>query len=571
MTRTASSALLDFENRNTATTSTPMVRNTNLSDFDLRLSPSDQAQIRHAKEMWYSATTDAERQGWHNYAEEIRRKQGFSGGVAGDEYWHVNTFNPPELPRIDPYYSQYDGQLRGVMDEIRNAGPYRSEYQDRIDRMLNSLENQPDYESPYEKMIKETLGNIMNRPDFKYDPDKDPAYQAFKKRTLQQGDDQAENVLVGLSANTMGRKNSWATSMSAKAKMNSRLQAEAGMAGYEDRAFNRYQIEGQVNYNKLSALQNLDALEFSKYQSKYNNQLNLLGAIQNLDAQKYQQYRDTITDKKELANFIMQLDNRDYQKYQFMVENQWRTYQAEFSNYQAELKFHQQEFENALNRTNLQGFVNNQDSFILGVPTGTLSSEARQRQNKIQDFLTQSDYRLQQEFKLMQQDYEFNKSLQALAQRGELDAINLQGGFNLNQARLDQSTASMINGLKYGSVHSGAVKSASKYIGVPYVWGGTSKSGTDCSGMIQQAYQDMGYSFSKRLTSQGLRDNPKSYGFVEIPLSEAKPGDILWNKGHVAMLYDKNNVIEASRGKGKTVVQTAWNRKTQFQKAYRHM
>lgn len=67
-----------------------------------------------------------------------------------------------------------------------------------------------------------------------------------------------------------------------------------------------------------------------------------------------------------------------------------------------------------------------------------------------------------------------------------------------------------------------------------------------------QAYKANGVKFPDRMTSRSLSCNPKRYGFVEIPLKQASPGDVMWNKGHVAIMYDGKNVIEASQTKGKT-------------------
>lgn len=522
------------------------------------LSPDDYARVRQYQQNWQNATTDQERDGWHRMAESVRRKSGYSGGMAGNEYIHVPTFNPPKIPEIPEYNSRYEGQLHNIVNDLNNQDPYSSPYADRINATLDKLQNRPEYVSPYADMIKTTLDKIMNRPDFKYDPEKDPAFMALRKQAQRQGEQNYENAIGGISANTGGRLNTWATSMASQGRNNALLQAEMAQPQYEQRAYERYQYESMQNYNQLSALQNLDGMEFNKYQASYNNQLNMLSALQNLDSTAYMQYRDRIQDKRELANFVMALDDRDYKKYQFMVENQWQQYSAEYSNFQNELQFQRDEWQRAMDRTNLNGYVNNQDSYILGVRTGTLSQEARKRQDQINDFFLQADYSLSNEYKKMELNYSYETELSKLRQSGDLSIINMQGDRGLS---------------RLGSAVGGSVvQNALGMKGAKYVWGGNKPTATDCSGMVMQAYKQAGYDLgNKRLTTAELRSDPKQYGFKEIPIKQAKPGDVMWVKGHMAMLYDNDNVIEASQSKGKTVIQTAWNRNKPFTKAYRYV
>lgn len=53
-----------------------------------------------------------------------------------------------------------------------------------------------------------------------------------------------------------------------------------------------------------------------------------------------------------------------------------------------------------------------------------------------------------------------------------------------------------------GEPHSGALDVAKRYVGVPYVWGGTSPSGFDCSGLMQYAYREVGVSLPRTSRSQ---------------------------------------------------------------------
>ena len=90
------------------------------------------------------------------------------------------------------------------------------------------------------------------------------------------------------------------------------------------------------------------------------------------------------------------------------------------------------------------------------------------------------------------------------------------------------------------------VADARKYLGVPYVWGGTDpKSGLDCSGLVQRVYQDMGYDLPRVSYEQAKAGRP-----VEGGLANAQPGDILAFGSpvhHVAIYIGNHQMIEAPR------------------------
>ena len=66
-----------------------------------------------------------------------------------------------------------------------------------------------------------------------------------------------------------------------------------------------------------------------------------------------------------------------------------------------------------------------------------------------------------------------------------------------------------------------------KYQGVPYVWGGYSPSGFDCSGFVSYAINHCGAGWNiGRLTAEGLRGVCTS-----VPSSQAQAGDLIFFQG----------------------------------------
>ena len=90
------------------------------------------------------------------------------------------------------------------------------------------------------------------------------------------------------------------------------------------------------------------------------------------------------------------------------------------------------------------------------------------------------------------------------------------------------------------------VAEAKKYLGVPYVWGGTDpKRGLDCSGMIQLVYKNLGYDIPRVSYQQATAGTEVKGG-----LAAAKPGDILAFGSpvhHVGIYIGDNKMIEAPR------------------------
>jgi len=94
-------------------------------------------------------------------------------------------------------------------------------------------------------------------------------------------------------------------------------------------------------------------------------------------------------------------------------------------------------------------------------------------------------------------------------------------------------------------------KEAQKYVGTPYVWGGsTPETGFDCSGYVCWVYNQNGYDVG-RTTANGLWQKSQ-----HISEAEAKPGDLVFfegtydtpGKSHVGIVRPVRTIVEVEKG-----------------------
>lgn len=85
------------------------------------------------------------------------------------------------------------------------------------------------------------------------------------------------------------------------------------------------------------------------------------------------------------------------------------------------------------------------------------------------------------------------------------------------------------------------VADAKTYLGVPYVFGGESRRGIDCSGLVQKVYGDLGISLPRVVPDQA------KMGTAVKSLADARPGDLIVSQGggHIAIWMGDNKLLYA--------------------------
>lgn len=110
-----------------------------------------------------------------------------------------------------------------------------------------------------------------------------------------------------------------------------------------------------------------------------------------------------------------------------------------------------------------------------------------------------------------------------------------------------------------GVTGDAVVAAAKKYVGVPYVWGGTNPAvGMDCSGFVQRVFKDLGVDLPRVVSDQMQKGTPVA------SLAQAKPGDLLVSFGgeHISIYLGNGKAIDAPVP-GQTIqIRDAWEQQS---------
>ena len=173
---------------------------------------------------------------------------------------------------------------------------------------------------------------------------------------------------------------------------------------------------------------------------------------------------------------------------------------------------------------------NNRDGYVGYVPSGCLSPNMAQPTHKITALSTfaygQADLKTPLPDKLY-----MNSRLHIVGQEG--DYMQLKDGRFVHRQHVAELS----------DVADDFVSVAERYLDVPYLWGGRTSDGIDCSGLVQVAYEFSGLSCPRDSDmQQSLPGRALDLGGME----EMQRGDLVFWPGHVAIMVDDAMLLHAN-------------------------
>ena len=220
--------------------------------------------------------------------------------------------NKQELPQLAKTYAL--GQNPGNYAEGQRVSDAYKQYQGAV------AAKPADYASPYQGQIDAAYQKILSRQPFKYDMNADAMYQQYKDAYTRQGNMAMRDTMGQAAAMTGGYGNSYAQTAGQQAYQGYMQGLNDKVPELADRAFSRYQSEGNDMYNQLAMSQGMDQTAYGKYRDQVGDWQANVGRLQGDYASErgfdIDMYRNAVSDWQNQQSYDFNVSQFDYQKQQ---------------------------------------------------------------------------------------------------------------------------------------------------------------------------------------------------------------------------------------------------------------
>jgi cell wall-associated NlpC family hydrolase len=160
-------------------------------------------------------------------------------------------------------------------------------------------------------------------------------------------------------------------------------------------------------------------------------------------------------------------------------------------------------------------------------------------------------------FKKQKEEQELARQEQQRAQFEQQTSGRQQAG----DVRMQQRFNHWAQDGKLSGSRNSLLQDASSYLGTRYQLGGRSYKGIDCSGLVMNVYNKLGFNISVH----GAKWQGRNIPGVRTSVNNLKPGDIVaWKDGsHIAIYAGNGEIIEAANPRVGTVRRRLWARPDQ--------
>ena len=216
-------------------------------------------------------------------------------------------------------------------EEFTVAPREKSDIEIQAEAMLaEKMANAPGaWSDPYKDQYMGYLNQYANRDPFSYDFNSDALYQQYKDQYIQQGRMAMMDTMGQAAAMTGGYGNSYAQTVGQQAYNQQLNQLNEMIPELYDRAYNRYNQEGQNLLNMYNAYLGLSEKEYNQYLGNVDRYYKELDATRNYANDVYEKNYGEWYDKTKMdfdtwsANTGLDFD--EWKTTQGLLSDEWQT------------------------------------------------------------------------------------------------------------------------------------------------------------------------------------------------------------------------------------------------------